>query len=56
MKRWENGIIPPVSFSKENHATEVDGLLARVRKKFLEPISGWLSLEGGKLAERPLGK
>jgi ABC-type branched-subunit amino acid transport system substrate-binding protein len=56
IKNWQNGIIPPVSFSRENHAAQENGFMVEVRNNVFEPISGWLSLENGKLVERPLGE
>jgi ABC-type branched-subunit amino acid transport system substrate-binding protein len=56
MKNWENGIIPPVSFSADNHAAQENGFMVEVNNNVFQPISGWLSLEGGKLVERPLGE
>lgn len=54
MKNWENGIIPPVSFSGTNHLTQSAGFMVEVKGNVFQPISGWLSLEGGKMVEKPL--
>jgi len=56
IKNWENGIISPVTFSPTDHEAQKDGFMVEVRENVFKPISGWISLEGGKLAERPLGE
>lgn len=56
IKNWENGIISPVSFSPTDHETQEDGFMVEVKGNVFKPISGWISLEGGKLVERPLGE
>ena len=56
IKNWENGIIPPVSFSEENHSAQENGFMVEVKENVFRPSSGWLSMEGGKLVERPLGE
>jgi branched-chain amino acid transport system substrate-binding protein len=56
IKNWENGIISPVSFSETDHEAQKDGFMVEVRGNVFKPISGWISLEGGKLMERPLGE
>jgi len=56
MKNWENGVIPPVSFSKDSHAAEQSGFMVEVKNNVFQPLSGWVSLENGKLVERPLGE
>jgi len=56
IKGWENGIISPVSFSDTDHEAQKDGFMVEVKGNVFRPISGWLSLENGKLLERPLGE
>jgi branched-chain amino acid transport system substrate-binding protein len=56
MKDWENGIISPVSFSKIDHAAQKDGFMVEVKGNVFKPITGWLSLEKGKIVERSLGE
>ncbi|MBI5248811.1 MAG: ABC transporter substrate-binding protein [Desulfomonile tiedjei] len=56
IQNWENGIITPVSFSETDHAAQEDGFMVEVKGNVFKPISGWLSLEKGKLTERPLGE
>jgi len=56
IKNWESGIISPVSFSETDHEAQKDGFMVEVKGNVFKPISGWISLEGGKLMERPLGE
>jgi len=56
IKNWENGIISPVSFSDADHEAQKDGFMVEVKGNVFMPISGWLSLDKGKLVERPLGE
>jgi branched-chain amino acid transport system substrate-binding protein len=56
IKDWKNGIITPVSFSATDHQAQEDGFMVEVKGNVFKPISGWLSLEKGKLAEQPLGE
>jgi len=56
IKNWENGIISPVNFSDADHEAQEDGFMVEVKGNVFKPISGWLSLEKGKLVERPLGE
>lgn len=54
MKNWENGIIPPVSFSETDHLAQDSGFMVEVRENVFRPISGWLRMKGGKVVESPL--
>lgn len=54
IKGWENGILKPVSFSPDNHQAQNSGFMVEVKDGVFRPISGWLSIEGGKLVEVPL--
>jgi branched-chain amino acid transport system substrate-binding protein len=56
IKKWENGIISPVSFSDIDHEAQKDGFMVEVKGNVFKPISGWINLEAGKLVERPLGE
>ncbi len=49
VKEWQNGIIPAVSFSATNHSAQNSGFMVEVQKEVFRPISGWLTLKGGKL-------
>ena len=49
IKEWQNGIIPAVSFSATNHSAQNSGFMVEVQKEVFRPISGWLTLKGGKL-------
>jgi ABC-type branched-subunit amino acid transport system substrate-binding protein len=49
IKDWQNGIIPAVSFSATNHSAQNSGFMVEVQKEVFRPISGWLTLKGGKL-------
>lgn len=53
MKNWDNGIIPPVSFSGDNHLAQSAGFMVEVQGNVFRPISDWISLEGGKLVKQP---
>jgi branched-chain amino acid transport system substrate-binding protein len=54
IKNWESGILKPVSFGPEDHEAQSDGFMVEVKGGVFTPISGWLSIEGGKLTETPL--
>ncbi|MBI5439982.1 MAG: ABC transporter substrate-binding protein [Deltaproteobacteria bacterium] len=54
IKNWKNGIINPVSFSPEDHHATDEGFMVEVRDNRFVPISGWLSVRGGKIKETPL--
>lgn len=54
IKNWENGIVPPVSFSKTDHLAQDSGFMVAVRDNVFKPISGWLGIKDGKLVESPL--
>jgi ABC-type branched-subunit amino acid transport system substrate-binding protein len=54
IKDWENGIIPPVSFSATNHLAQNSGFMVEVQKGVFKPISGWITLKNGVLT--PLGQ
>jgi branched-chain amino acid transport system substrate-binding protein len=49
IKGWENGIIPPVSFSASDHLAQDSGYMVEVQKSIFRPISGWLTLKNGVL-------
>jgi len=49
IKGWENGIIPPVSFSATDHLAQNSGFMVEVQKGVFRPISGWLTLKNGVL-------
>ena len=54
IKDWENGIIPPVSFSASDHLAQDSGFMVEVQKGIFRPISGWITLKNGVLT--PLGQ
>jgi ABC-type branched-subunit amino acid transport system substrate-binding protein len=54
INNWDNGIISPVSFSETDHEAQEDGFMVEVKGNVFKPISGWLSLEKGKLVERSI--
>ena len=49
IKDWENGMIPPVSFSGSDHLTQNSGFMVEVQRSVFRPISGWLTLKEGTL-------
>jgi ABC-type branched-subunit amino acid transport system substrate-binding protein len=49
IKNWENGIIPPVSFSATDHLAQNSGFMVEVQKSVFRPISGWMTLKEGTL-------
>ena len=49
IKDWENGMIPPVSFSGSDHLTQNSGFMVEVQRSVFRPISGWLMLKEGTL-------
>jgi len=49
IKGWENGIIPPVSFSATDHLAQDSGYMVEVQKGIFRPISGWITLKNGVL-------
>jgi len=49
IKNWENGIIPPVSFSATDHVAQDSGFMVEVQKGVFRPISGWITLKNGVL-------
>jgi branched-chain amino acid transport system substrate-binding protein len=49
IKDWENGIIPPVSFSASDHLAQNSGFMVEVQKGIFRPISGWITLKDGVL-------
>ncbi|MEO8678571.1 MAG: ABC transporter substrate-binding protein [Vicinamibacterales bacterium] len=43
IRNWDSGdIIPPVSFSKENHHAQRAGFICELKDGRFEPITGWL--------------
>jgi ABC-type branched-subunit amino acid transport system substrate-binding protein len=49
IKNWENGIIPAVSFSADDHLAQNSGFMVEVQKSVFRPISGWITLKNGVL-------
>jgi len=49
IKNWENGIIPPVSFSATDHIAQDSGFMVEVQKGVFRPISSWITLQDGAL-------
>jgi branched-chain amino acid transport system substrate-binding protein len=49
IKNWENGMIPPVSFSETNHIAQNSGFMVEVQQSVFRPISGWMTLQNGTL-------
>jgi ABC-type branched-subunit amino acid transport system substrate-binding protein len=49
IKDWENGIVPPVSFSRTDHLTQNSGFMVEVQKSVFRPISVWLTVKEGTL-------
>jgi branched-chain amino acid transport system substrate-binding protein len=49
IKDWQNGMIPPVSFSGSDHLTQNSGFMVEVQRSVFRPISGWLMLKEGAL-------
>jgi branched-chain amino acid transport system substrate-binding protein len=49
IKGWENGIIPPVSFSATDHLAQDSGFMVEVQKSIFRPISVWITLKDGVL-------
>jgi ABC-type branched-subunit amino acid transport system substrate-binding protein len=49
IKDWQNGMIPPVSFSGSDHLTQNSGFMVEVQRSVFRPISGWLMLKEGTL-------
>ena len=49
IKDWENGIMPPVSFSATDHLAQDSGFMVEVQKGVFRPISGWITLKDGVL-------
>jgi ABC-type branched-subunit amino acid transport system substrate-binding protein len=49
IKNWENGMIPPVSFSATDHLAQNSGFMVEVQQSIFRPISDWLTLQDGKL-------
>ena len=49
IQNWQNGLIPPVSFSGANHLTQNSGFMVEVQKGVFRPISGWITLKEGTL-------
>jgi len=49
IKGWENGIIPAVSFSADDHLAQNAGFMVEVQKSVFRPISGWITLKNGVL-------
>ena len=49
IKNWENGMIPPVSFSATDHLAQNSGFMVEVQNGIFRPISGWITLEEGTL-------
>ena len=54
IKNWQNGIIPPVSFSPSDHLAQEAGFMVEVKGNVFKPISGWITLKNGQLVETPL--
>ena len=49
IKDWQNGMLPPVSFSGSDHLTQNSGFMVEVQRSVFRPISGWLMLKEGTL-------
>jgi ABC-type branched-subunit amino acid transport system substrate-binding protein len=49
IKDWQNGLIPPVSFSATDHLPQNSGYMVEVQRSVFRPISGWLTLKDGTL-------
>ena len=49
IKDWQNGMIPPVSFSSTDHLAQNSGFMVEVQNGIFRPISGWITLEEGTL-------
>jgi ABC-type branched-subunit amino acid transport system substrate-binding protein len=49
IKDWQNGLIPPVSFSATDHLPQNSGYMVEVQRSVFRPISGWLTLKEGIL-------
>jgi ABC-type branched-subunit amino acid transport system substrate-binding protein len=49
IKDWQNGMIPPVSFSGSDHLSQNSGFMVEVQRSVFRPISGWLMLKEGTL-------
>lgn len=54
VKDWDSGILTPLSITAGDHHVQDDGFMVEVKAGSFVPISGWLSLKGGKLAETKL--
>jgi branched-chain amino acid transport system substrate-binding protein len=53
IKNWESGILNPLTITPGDHHAQDDGFMVEVKGGTFKPISGWLSLKGGKLVEVP---
>lgn len=49
IKGWESGITPPVNFSATDHLAQDSGFMVEVQQGIFRSISGWLTLQDGKL-------
>ncbi len=49
IKDWQNGMIPPVSFSATDHLAQSSGFMVEVQQGVFRPISGWLTVKEGTL-------
>lgn len=49
IKDWQNGIIPPISFSATDHLAQNSGFMVEVKDSVFKPISDWVTLKDGKL-------
>ena len=54
IKDWENGMIPPVSFSATDHIAQDSGFMVEVQNGVFRPISDWITIQNGVLT--PLKK
>ena len=49
IKGWENGMVPAVSFSGDDHLTQNAGFMVEVQNSVFKPISDWITLKDGAL-------
>jgi ABC-type branched-subunit amino acid transport system substrate-binding protein len=49
IKEWDNGIIPPVSFSGADHVAQNSGFMVEVQNGVFRPISVWMTLKGNTI-------
>lgn len=53
IKSWDSGILPPTTINAADHHAQDDGFMVEVKGGTFKPISGWLTLQNGKLVETP---